>query len=97
MPNSLPASQKLMQNYLSELMTEEVVEPTLAAQDETKEKDKLEKLLQTVSVTEHHDEKAADVIVSRKSAQQITEPVIKKQREIKRQTDAIKKALIHSF
>jgi len=75
MSDSLPASKKLMQNYLSELLTEDAIEPKLAPSNQTKEKDKLEKLLQKVSVTEQHDEKSADVIVSRKSLQQNTEPV----------------------
>jgi purine-binding chemotaxis protein CheW len=82
MSESLPASKKLMQNYLSELMTEEVVETRLSRQSESKEKDKLEKLLQTVSVTERHDEKAPDAIVSRKSEQRTTQPVIEQHREI---------------
>ena len=48
MSDSLPASKKLMQNYLSELLTEDIVEPKLTPLNETKEKDKLEKLLQKV-------------------------------------------------
>jgi purine-binding chemotaxis protein CheW len=88
MSKSLPASKKLMQNYLSELMTEDVVESNIPAPDGSKEKDKLEKLLQKVNVTERHDEKAADAIVSQKSAQHTGKPTIKrqseKQREIKK-------------
>jgi purine-binding chemotaxis protein CheW len=81
MSKSLPASKKLMQNYLSELMTEEVVEPSVSPQGESKEKDKLEKLLQKVSVTERHDEKAADAIISQKSAQQTAKPTVVRQSE----------------
>lgn len=100
MSDSLPASKKLMQNYLSELLTEDIVEPKLSPLNETKEKDKLEKLLQKVSVTEQHDEKAADVIVSRKSlqktTQQVTQPaspqVIAKQTKVKTAIKQVDKA-----
>ncbi len=81
MSKSLPASKKLMQNYLSELMTEDIEEPKLSSQDESKEKDKLEKLLQKVSVTERHDETAPDAIVSRKSEQKFVKPVTEKKKE----------------
>jgi len=96
MTKSLPASKKLMQNYLSELLTEEAVDPQLTPQDETKEKQELEKLLQKVNVTEHHDEKAADVIVSRKSLQKTTEPVTSKQTTSKittKQTEVVEPKL----
>jgi len=81
MAKSLAASKKLMQNYLSELLTEEV-EPELerkptAAKTAAKEDkgQKLEKLLQNVSVTEQKEKP----LVSRKSQQELEQPVARKE------------------
>lgn len=73
MDKSLPASKKLMQNYLSELLTEEV-EPQIEEQTAVKEQteQKLEKLLKTVSVTEQVDKP----IVSRKSEPLVDKPKV---------------------
>lgn len=65
MEKPLAASKILMQNYLSELLTEDP--DNLIDQKEEKTK-KLNKLLQKVNVTEQHKEDLPDVIVSDKSA-----------------------------
>ena len=62
MDKSLAASKKLMQNYLSELLTEEEVEQP-EVQIKEKQDEKLEKLLKNVAVTEPVDKP----VVSRKS------------------------------
>jgi len=62
MDKSLSASKKLMKNYLSDLLTEEVVEKAPV------ETEQLNKLLQQATVTEQIENSSADIIVSRKSA-----------------------------
>lgn len=69
MNKSLAASQNLMKNYLSEMLTEDVEAPVikeseLVATEETK---KLNKLLQGVNATERHIDKAPNEIISKKS------------------------------
>ena len=62
MEKPLAASQNLMKDYLSDLLTDEVMDQKAA------ETEKLNKLLQQVTVTEEKPEPAPEVIVSKKSA-----------------------------
>jgi purine-binding chemotaxis protein CheW len=72
MDKSLVASQKLMKSYLSELLTEETVQIK-------EENEKLNKLLENVTVTECVDE----TIVSKKSADnKVSEPDVKEEIEV---------------
>lgn len=76
--NVLAASKKLMQNYLSELLTEE--EPTVASIDEpkVKSKEKLDNLLQQVNVAHEIQADKLDAITSFKSESQVkTTPSVK--------------------
>lgn len=78
MSKFLAASKELMKNYLSELLTEDELkeQPFVAITTEkVAEKNKLEKLLQQVSVTQQHDETAPDVITSQKSENMSVEKV----------------------
>jgi len=70
MDKSLAANQKLMKNYLSELLTEDVIEEKAA------ETEKLNKLLQSVTVTEVNESSELDTIVTNKSADTVTPEVI---------------------
>lgn len=76
MKKSLAASQKLMQNYLSELMTEEENSPNLEAEalSKTAEKEKLDKLLQQASVANNIEKSTLEAVTSAKSANKIMEP-----------------------
>lgn len=65
MEKPLAASKNLMRNYLSELLTEDVDDLIERKSEET---EKLNKLLQKVTVTEQHNEILSGVIVSNKSA-----------------------------
>lgn len=71
MSKSLPASQKLMQTYLSELLTEEQqelpVEKKAAIKDNSLEKEKLNKLLQQASVAHEIASEKLNAITSVKS------------------------------
>jgi len=71
MSKTLAASKKLMQNYLSELLTEEesgsLSKSKVTHRDTIAEKDKLDKLLQQVSVANKVDERKLDVITSVRS------------------------------
>jgi purine-binding chemotaxis protein CheW len=79
MAKSLAASKKLMQNYLSELLTEEQHEPELpVAPVKEKIKQPLEKLLQKVDITQNiADPKDEPVQTVRSSVNQQTPKVIK--------------------
>jgi purine-binding chemotaxis protein CheW len=76
MKKTLAASQKLMQNYLSELMTEEKEEVSLKPDSDldtqSLEKEKLDKLLQQASVANNIEESKLDVVTSVKSENKIT-------------------------
>lgn len=78
MSKSLAASKQLMQNYLSELLTEEESVPsndqTLITKDDANEKAKLNKLLQQASVAHKIDTKKVDSITSVKSENKIQHP-----------------------
>ncbi|MDO6444346.1 chemotaxis protein CheW [Colwellia sp. 1_MG-2023] len=77
MKKSLAASQKLMQNYLSELMTEDEelsIKPESEAITQSLEKEKLDKLLQQASVAKTIDNSKLDVITSVKSENKVIEP-----------------------
>ena len=79
MKKSLAASQKLMQNYLSELMTEEDDISLKSGSDselvaKTREKEKLDKLLQQASVANTIEKSTLDVVTSVKSENQVIEP-----------------------
>ncbi|NQY62344.1 MAG: chemotaxis protein CheW [Alteromonadaceae bacterium] len=71
MSKSLPASKKLMQTYLSELLTEEVTEeenlPVAKSVVDIEKAKRLEKLLQKVSVTQQGSESEKPSITSYKS------------------------------
>ena len=71
---SLPASKKLMQNYLSELLTEESVEVNSGVQEQPpaldEKQEKLNKLLQQASVTQQTEVKES--ITSARSEAQKT-------------------------
>ena len=71
MSKPLAASKKLMQNYLSELLTEEesvlFSEENTTLKEKVAEKEKLDKLLQQVSVANDIQEDKLDVITSVKS------------------------------
>jgi len=85
MAKPLAASKELMRNYLSELLTEETDDFINTKSQET---DKLNKLLQTVTVTELHDENLSDVIVSDKSADiKLTDNSIESKRVLKQQSN----------
>lgn len=82
MKKSLAASQKLMQNYLSELMTEEEssAESFSNITQESPDKEKLNKLLQQASVANEIDKSKLDAVTSIKSENKITaSPVINKE------------------
>jgi purine-binding chemotaxis protein CheW len=77
MKKSLAASQKLMQNYLSELMTEDEELPSKPENEEfakSLEKEKLDKLLQQASVASTIDKSKLDVVTSVKSENKVIEP-----------------------
>lgn len=78
MNKSLAASKDLMQNYLSELLTEEPESPPLKEEPASKveEERKLNKLLQSVSVTDTQEEKISPII-SKKSTQTIERERVK--------------------
>lgn len=65
--SALAASKKLMQNYLSELLTEEQPLADAPKSVEPAQKEKLDKLLQQASVAHHIDEEKLDAITSTKS------------------------------
>jgi purine-binding chemotaxis protein CheW len=77
---SLAASKDLMQNYLSELLTEEDTAPVLKEEDPSKveETKKLNKLLQSVNVAEHHEEKLPEDLVSK---QTVSKQIVSKKAE----------------
>ncbi|WP_286233257.1 chemotaxis protein CheW [Thalassotalea sediminis] len=81
---SLAASKGLMQNYLSELLTEEEIEPV------EEQKQQLDKLLQQASVTHNVDEKQLDVITSAKSLNKQPTIVAKTPIKEKIETDTVK-------
>lgn len=68
MSDPLAASKKLMQNYLSELLTDE---PDAVKQTEQKdaEKEKLDKLLQQVNVVAKENQRAASIATTRSEAE----------------------------
>ncbi len=70
MSKSLAASKKLMQNYLSELLTED---PQPTEQKPLADKDKLDKLLQQASVAHEVDKTKLDAITSVKSENKLVE------------------------
>ncbi|GLX77600.1 hypothetical protein tinsulaeT_09400 [Thalassotalea insulae] len=72
MSKSLAASKKLMQNYLSELLTEDPQEQA-AEQTEIVDKSKLDKLLQQASVAHEVDKAKLDAITSVKSENKLVE------------------------
>ena len=77
MKKSLAASQKLMQNYLSELMTEEeeiIAQPEVESVSQSIEKEKLDKLLQQASVAKTIEKSKLDVVTSVKSENKVVEP-----------------------
>jgi purine-binding chemotaxis protein CheW len=76
MKKPLAASQKLMQNYLSELMTEEEVslKPDSELVTQSLEKAKLDKLLQQASVANKIEDSKLDVVTSVKSENKIIAP-----------------------
>jgi len=74
MSKSLAASKDLMQNYLSELLTEDAVESPLKESSNKEETHKLNKLLQSVNATERKQD-IAPAIVSKKSADISETPV----------------------
>ena len=83
MEKPLAASQDLMRNYLSELLTEDKND---LIEQKTEETEKLNKLLQTVSVTEQYEESLSDVIVSDKSAKgKLTESLVEQAQLLKQQ------------
>lgn len=69
MNKSLAASQDLMKNYLSEMLTEDVEVPVIKESNllETEETTKLNKLLQSVNATEQHLDNVPNEIISRKA------------------------------
>jgi len=82
MEKPLAASNKLMQNYLSELLTEEQVEestvnkPVVPERDEKKEQ--LDKLLQQASIANQLTEEKLKSVTSVKSENKVsTKPVVK--------------------
>ncbi|MDO6426487.1 chemotaxis protein CheW [Thalassotalea sp. 1_MG-2023] len=77
---SLSASKGLMKNYLSELLTEDPVEPIL------EQKKQLDQLLQQASVTHNVDEKQLDVITSAKSLNKPPEITAKAEIKAKEKT-----------
>ncbi|MEW6989393.1 chemotaxis protein CheW [Colwelliaceae bacterium 6441] len=80
MKKPLAASQKLMQNYLSELMTEEQVNVDKISDDKLREKIKLDKLLQQASVANEIEKSKLDAITSVKSENKtLVKPLIKKE------------------
>lgn len=65
--NALAASKKLMQNYLSELLTEEKPEVDSPQKVETAKKEQLDKLLQQANVAHQIEESKLEAITSTKS------------------------------
>ena len=77
MKKSLAASQKLMQNYLSELMTEEEeinTKPEIESVSQSREKEKLDKLLRQASVANTIEKSKLDAVTSVKSENKVIEP-----------------------
>lgn len=68
MSKSLPASDKVMKNYLSELLTDDETDANKQVYDSPAKKDKLEKLLNQVHITE---QVKPDVITTVKSERSI--------------------------
>jgi purine-binding chemotaxis protein CheW len=89
MDKPLAASKKLMQSYLSELLTEDNFEQK--AEQKAEETEKLNKLLQSVTVTETNTDNELDTIVSTKSAD-IKVPEVIVEPEYKLETDIELKA-----
>lgn len=79
MSKSLAASKKLMQNYLSELLTEDSVQTNVESRvTEQAEKEKLDKLLQQASVASSIDSEKLNAVTSRKSENKTIEEVEEK-------------------
>ncbi|MDG1750920.1 MAG: chemotaxis protein CheW [Thalassotalea sp.] len=85
MKKPLAASQKLMQNYLSELMTEEEasLKPETELFTQSVEKEKLDKLLQQASVANNIEKSKLDAVTSVKSENKVVEsPKLKIESEV---------------
>ena len=97
MNKSLAASQGLMQNYLSEMLTEEIEVPVTKVSElvETEEEKKLNKLLQSVNATQQHTDNTTNEIISRKSEDNKFEEE-NKTVEIKNNTDTLSEAVIEA-
>lgn len=81
MSDPLAASKKLMQNYLSELLTDEP-EPAQQAKQKDAEKEKLDKLLQQVNVVAKENQRKASIATTRSEAKRTTATDVKQEEPV---------------